>query len=335
MNILVCGGAGYIGSHCVRMLEREGHTPVVYDNLVYGHREAVEGSLFFEGDISDRSRLAGILAERKIDLVMHYAAYAYVGESVENPRKYYLNNVAATLNLLEAMLDAGVDRIIFSSSCSTYGIPHSPEIEESHPQDPINPYGMTKFIIERVLEDYRRAYGLKYVSVRYFNAAGADPAGEIGEDHDPETHLIPIVLQTALRQRPHVRIFGTDYETPDGTCIRDYIHVNDIAEAHVIAMNYLVKGGDSGAFNLGNGKGYSVREVVETARKITGCPISALEVGRRLGDPARLVAAADRALRVLGWKPRFPTLENILSTAWKWHSGHPMGFRTHKTTARR
>lgn len=326
MNVLVSGGAGYIGSHSARILEAYGHNPVIYDNLVYGHRKSVSKYPFHKGDVGDRKKITRVLKEEKIDLVMHYAAYAYVGESVTDPRKYYNNNVAASIGLLDSMLDAGVGRIIFSSSCSTFGIPSTSELDENHPQAPINPYGMTKLVIERILADYGAAYGLKHVAIRYFNAAGADPSGLIGEDHDPETHLIPLVLKTALGQREQVSIFGTDYGTKDGTCVRDYIHVCDLAEGHILAMDYLERGGDSTSFNLGNGKGYSVREVIETARKVTGKLIKVTETPRRPGDPDRLVASSDKAMRVLGWKPKFPKLEDIVDTAWNWHSSHPFGF---------
>ncbi len=326
MNILVCGGAGYIGSHCVNVLGRDGYNPIVYDNLVYGHREAVKEYSFQLGDLFEKEKLTRILLEKKIDLVMHYAAYAYVGESVENPRKYYNNNVSATLSLLDSMLDAGVNKIIFSSSCSTFGWPMKQEIDESHPQRPVNPYGMTKFIVEKILEDYGKAYGLGYVNIRYFNAAGADPSGAIGEDHNPETHLIPLVLQTALGQREHIQVFGTDYDTADGTCVRDYVHICDLADAHILAMRYLLNGGESTSFNLGNGNGYSVRDVIEVARKVTGKDIPIIEAPRRPGDPDRLVASSEKIRKILDWDPKYPLLEDIITTAWNWHSSHPYGY---------
>ncbi len=326
MNVLVCGGAGYIGSHCVRILGGEGYHPVVYDNLVYGHRESVSKFRFYHGDILEKDKLVRVLKECKIDLVMHYAAYAYVGESVQNPRKYYNNNVTAALALLDSMLDAGTRNIIFSSSCSTFGIPEQAELDETHPQKPINPYGMSKFIVERVLQDYQKAYGLQHVIIRYFNAAGADPSGTIGEDHNPETHLIPLVLQTALGQRDHIQIFGTDYRTVDGTCVRDYIHVCDLADVHILAMKYLMGGGESTSFNVGNGNGYSVKEVIEVARKVTGKPIRAIEGPRRDGDPDRLVASCEKASKILGWVPKYHRLEDIITTAWKWHASHPSGY---------
>lgn len=319
MKVLVTGGAGYIGAHAVRELKKAGDEVVVFDNLVYGHRELAQGARLIIGELENVALLREVFAEHQFDAVMHFAAFAYVGESVENPAKYYRNNVVATLNLLDAMREAKVNRVIFSSTCATYGEPKEVPIAESHPQNPINPYGASKVMVERILHDYSVAYGLKYVALRYFNAAGADESGEIGEDHNPETHLIPLVLDAALGKRKHISIYGTDYDTPDGTCIRDYIHVTDLANAHVLGLKYLEKGGASDVFNLGNGNGFSVREVIETAERITGRKIPFVEGARRSGDPAKLIGSAEKAMRVLGWKPKFNQLETIIATAWKWH----------------
>ncbi|GAB4144823.1 MAG: UDP-glucose 4-epimerase GalE [Cyanobacteria bacterium J069] len=321
-TILVTGGAGYIGSHAVLSLQQAGYTVIVLDNLVYGHRELVEEVLKAElivGEIGDRPFLDQLFASRAIDAVMHFAAYAYVGESVQDPAKYYRNNVVGTLTLLEAMQAAGVNKLVFSSTCATYGIPDVVPIPEDYPQNPINPYGATKLMIERVLKDFSAAYGLKSVIFRYFNAAGADPGGRLGEDHNPETHLIPLILQTALGLREAIQVFGTDYPTPDGTCIRDYIHVTDLAAAHVLGLEYLLKGGDSSIFNLGNGSGFSVNEVIEAARRITGRPILVKESDRRPGDPPALIGSADRARQILGWQPQYSSIDDIISHAWNWH----------------
>jgi UDP-glucose 4-epimerase len=319
MKVLVTGGAGYIGAHAVRELKKAGDEVVVFDNLIYGHRELAQGARLIIGELENVALLREVFAEHQFDAVMHFAAFAYVGESVENPAKYYRNNVVATLNLLDAMREAKVNRVIFSSTCATYGEPKEVPIAESHPQNPINPYGASKVMVERILQDYSVAYGLKYVALRYFNAAGADESGEIGEDHNPETHLIPLVLDAALGKRKHISIYGTDYDTPDGTCIRDYIHVTDLANAHVLGLKYLEKGGASDVFNLGNGNGFSVREVIEAAGRITGRKIPFVEGARRSGDPAKLIGSAEKAMRVLGWKPKFNQLETIIATAWKWH----------------
>ena len=284
--VLVTGGAGYIGAHACKALARAGYTPITYDNMVYGHRSAVKWGPLEEGDITDCARLEAVMRKYTPKAVMHFAAYAYVGESVEKPSKYYRNNVAGTLTLLESMRNCGIDKIIFSSTCATYGMPEQIPIPEDHPQNPINPYGRSKLMIEWILKDFAAAYDMRYVSLRYFNAAGADPDAEIGEDHDPETHLIPLVLDVASGKRAQIEIFGTDYDTPDGTCIRDYIHVTDLADAHLLALEYLISGGNSDVFNLGNGNGFSVREVIATALKITGCDIPYLESDRRAGDPA-------------------------------------------------
>lgn len=326
-SILVAGGAGYIGSHAAKLLARRGYHPVVLDNLVYGHRGAAKWGTFVEADLADREKVKAVLLEHRIRAVMHFAAYAYVGESVRDPGKYYRNNVANTLSLLEAMVEVESGHVIFSSSCATYGEPTRVPIPEDHPQNPVNPYGRTKLVVEQMLRDFETAHGLRHVNLRYFNAAGADPERELGEDHDPETHLIPLVFEVALGKRPHIAIFGTDYPTPDGTCIRDYIHVTDLAEAHVLALEHLLAGGESRSYNLGNGQGYSVREVVEKARSLTGRPIPALEARRRWGDPAVLVGSSDRIRAELGWEPRFADLPSILETAWNWHRRSVIGDR--------
>ncbi|PSB28105.1 UDP-glucose 4-epimerase GalE [Stenomitos frigidus] len=321
-TILVTGGAGYIGSHAVLALQQAGYHVIVLDNLVYGHRDIAETVLkveLIEGDTSDRALLDNLFATRNISAVMHFAAYAYVGESVTDPAKYYQNNFVGTLTLLEAMLAASVKHFVFSSTCATYGVPKTTPIPEDHPQNPINPYGATKLMVERVLTDFDKAYDFKSVCFRYFNAAGADPEGRLGEDHNPETHLIPLVLQTALGLRDSIAIFGTDYPTPDGTCIRDYIHVTDLAQAHVLGLSYLLNGGNTTIFNLGNGNGFSVREVIDTARQITGREITAIEHERRPGDPPALVGSGDRARSILGWNPQYADLQTILSHAWSWH----------------
>ncbi|AFY89622.1 UDP-glucose 4-epimerase GalE [Chroococcidiopsis thermalis] len=321
-TILVTGGAGYIGSHAVLALKRAGYGVVVLDNLVYGHRDLVEQVLQVDlivGDINDRPLLDELFAKYDIAAVMHFSAYAYVGESVTTPDKYYRNNVVATLTLLEAMQAASIDKFVFSSTCATYGVPKTVPIPEDHPQSPINPYGATKLMVERILTDFDVAYGLKSVCFRYFNAAGADPTGLLGEDHDPETHLIPLVLQTALGKRQSVSIFGTDYDTPDGTCIRDYIHVSDLADAHILGVEYLLQGGDSTIFNLGNGNGFSVREIIDTAKQVTGREIKVVESDRRAGDPPALVGSGEKARKILGWNPQYPEIDKIISHAWNWH----------------
>jgi UDP-glucose 4-epimerase len=321
-TILVTGGAGYIGSHAVLALQQAGYQVVVLDNLVYGHRDIAETVLQVElivGDTNDRALLDRLFASYDIAAVMHFAAYAYVGESVTQPDKYYRNNVIGTLTLLEAMVAAQVRKFVFSSTCATYGVPTEVPIPEDHAQNPINPYGATKLMVERILADFDPAYDFKSVSFRYFNAAGADPQGRLGEDHHPETHLIPLVLQTALGQRPSVSIFGTDYPTPDGTCIRDYIHVTDLAQAHVLGLEYLLQGQNSAIFNLGNGNGFSVKEVIETARQITGKNIPAVECDRRPGDPPALVGSGAKAQQILGWNPQYADLSQIIAHAWAWH----------------
>ena len=321
-TILVTGGAGYIGSHAVLALQQAGFTVLVLDNLVYGHRELVEDELKAElivGDIGDRALLDKLFADRQIAAVMHFSAYAYVGESVTDPAKYYRNNVVATLTLLEAMVAANIKKFIFSSTCATYGIPKSVPIPEDHPQSPINPYGATKLMVERILADFGTAYGLKSVCFRYFNAAGADPNGRLGEDHNPETHLIPLVLLAALGKRESISIFGTDYPTPDGTCIRDYVHVADLANAHLLGLQYLLGGGDNQVFNLGNGNGFSVKEVIEAAKQVTGQEIKVIECDRRPGDPPALVGSSEKAKQILGWQSQYAELHQILTHSWNWH----------------
>lgn len=327
MTILVTGGAGYIGSHSVLTLQNAGYEVIVLDNLVYGHQDLVENVLntkLIVGDTCDRALLKQIFTDYKIDAVMHFAAYAYVGESVTQPAKYYQNNVVGTFTLLEAMVEAGVNNFVFSSTCATYGVPDSVPIKEDQPQNPINPYGATKLMVERILQDFSAAYDFRSVCLRYFNAAGADPEGRLGEDHSPETHLIPLVLQTALGHRPSISIFGTDYDTPDGSCIRDYIHVLDIAQAHILALEYLLQDGKTDVFNLGNGSGFSVKEVIETARQITGKEIPAEVSDRRPGDPPALVGSGAKAQKILGWQPQYSNLEDIITHAWQWHQKrHP------------
>jgi UDP-glucose-4-epimerase GalE len=325
-NILVVGGAGYIGSHMCKYLANNGYTPITFDNLVYGHRQAVKYGPFIEGSISDSKLIRHVFSEYQIEAVMHFAAFCYVGESVTQPAKYYRNNVVNTLNLLEVMVEKNVNNFIFSSSCATYGEPVEIPITEHHPQNPINPYGKTKLMIEQILDDFKDAYGLESVCLRYFNAAGADPDGELGEDHEPETHLVPLVLQTALGQRAAINIFGDDYPTRDGTCIRDYIHINDLAQAHFLALEKLLNGQPGGKYNLGNGDGYSVKEVIKAARNITGEPIPSKIVERRPGDPAELIGSSEKAVKELGWKPQFPNLDTIIETAWEWHRNHPDGY---------
>ncbi|NJO78223.1 MAG: UDP-glucose 4-epimerase GalE [Cyanobacteria bacterium RM1_2_2] len=319
---MVTGGAGYIGSHAVLALQQAGYKVVVLDNLVYGHRDLVETVLkakLIEGDTNDRPLLDQLFASHDIAAVMHFAAYAYVGESVSDPAKYYRNNVIGTLTLLEAMLAANIKKFVFSSTCATYGIPEIVPIPEDHPQAPINPYGASKLMVERILADFDVAHQFKSVCFRYFNAAGADPQGRLGEDHEPETHLIPLVLQTALGKREAISVFGTDYPTPDGTCIRDYIHVTDLASAHVLGAEYLLKGGDSQVFNLGNGSGFSVKQVIETARQVTRRPITVIEQDRRPGDPPALTGSSEKAQTTLGWQPQYADLTQIIQHAWAWH----------------
>jgi UDP-glucose-4-epimerase GalE len=330
----VTGGAGYIGSHTCKALARAGFTPVTYDNLSSGHRQAVQWGPLVEGDLANQVLLDDVLREYSIKAVIHFAAYAYVGESMHHPGKYFRNNVANSLNLLQAMQDAGVMRIVFSSSCATYGMPEELPIRENHPRNPVNPYGESKLFIERALSWLDSAHDLRSATLRYFNAAGADPASEIGENHEPETHLIPLAIQSALGQRQNVEIFGTDYPTPDGTAIRDYIHVGDLAAAHVAALQHLLRGGESTTLNLGTGNGYSVRQIIAAVERISGCPVPFLESARRAGDPPELVADAGKAASVLNWVPEYSDLDTIVETAWRWHQrqsddsvSHPRGRR--------
>ena len=321
-TILVTGGAGYIGSHAVKALQEQGFQVVILDNLVYGHPDLAEVNLPAKltiGDISDRSFLDRLFSTTKIDAVMHFAAFAYVGESVTDPAKYYWNNVVGTMTLLDAMREHGITNFVFSSTCATYGVPDSIPITEEHPQRPINPYGAGKLAVERILQDYDTAYGLKSVIFRYFNAAGADPDGLLGEDHQPETHLIPLVLQAAAGKRAAVSIFGTDYDTPDGTCIRDYIHVTDLAQAHVLGLKYLLDRQVSQIFNLGNGSGFSVRQVIDTVRSVAGKEVPFEECPRRAGDPAVLIGSSIKARQILGWEPQYADLTTIIRHAWNWH----------------
>ena len=315
MRVIVTGGAGYIGSHAVRELARRGHKVVVYDNLSTGYRALAKGFEMVEGDIGDRSRLASAL--KGADAVMHFAAHAYVGESVENPRKYFHNNVECALTLLNTAIDASIRNFVFSSTCAVYGIPVKVPIREDNPREPINPYGATKLLFEHALEAYSKAYGLRFAALRYFNAAGADSSGDIGEWHEPETHLIPLALQAAAGMRPGIDVFGRDYPTPDGTCIRDYIHVNDLADAHVLALEYLANGGASTAMNLGTGRGHSVLEVLAEVEAVTDRPLKRRYADRRPGDPPALVADPARAAQVLGWKAH-RSLKEIVGSAWQW-----------------
>ena len=324
-TVLVTGGAGYIGSHAVLALEEAGYSVVVLDSLEYGHANILEQhaqARLVVGHTADRECLRRLFKEYDFTAVMHFAAYIAVGESVQEPAKYYCNNVLGTLALLEAMVSAGVDKFVFSSTCAIYGPPKSVPIPEDHPTNPISPYASSKLMVEQILRDFDVAYGLRSVGFRYFNAAGADPEGRSGEDHDPETHLIPLVLLTALGHRESIAIFGTDYPTPDGTCVRDYIHVSDLAQAHVLGLKYLLEGGRTEFINLGNGNGFSVNDVIETARKITRRSIPAVARDRRSGDPAMLVGSSDRGRVLLGWEPKYPSLDDIIAHAWAWHQKH-------------
>ncbi len=328
MAVLVCGGAGYIGSHAVHQLIAKGEQVVIVDNLQTGHRDAVHPQArLYEGDIRDAAVLDTIFTENRIDAVIHFAANSLVGESMEKPLKYFNNNVYGMQVLLEAMVRHGVDKIVFSSTAAVYGEPKRVPILEDDETNPTNTYGETKRTMEKMMKWVSRADGIRYVSLRYFNAAGALDDGSIGEDHHPETHLIPLILQVPLGKRDHITIFGEDYATPDGTCLRDYIHVIDLADAHVLALDYLRRGGDSNIFNLGNGQGFSVREMIEAAKKATGREIK-VEMGqRRAGDPAQLIASSAKARKVLGWKPQYTDVEVVISTAWKWHQTHPEGYK--------
>lgn len=327
MNVLVCGGAGYIGSHTVYELIERGHSVVVVDSLIKGHKAAVHNEAkFYLGDIRDEEFMDRVFKENNIDAVIDFAAFSLVGESVNEPFKYYENNVYGTLKLLETMERAGVKKIVFSSTAATYGEPENDIIVESDKTNPTNPYGETKLTVEKMLKWADNAYGIKFVALRYFNAAGAHISGKIGEDHSPETHLIPIILQTALGQREKMFIFGDDYDTPDGTCVRDYIHVTDLADAHIKALEKLFKTNESGIYNLGNGKGFSVKEVIEKAKKVTGKDFKVEIEARRNGDPSTLIASSEKAIKELGWKPKFNTLDKIIETAWNWHKDHKNGY---------
>lgn len=317
--ILIVGGAGYIGSHINKELNKQGFETIIFDNLVSGHDWSVKWGKFVKGDLANIEDIRKVFRENKIEAVMDFAGSIEVGESVKDPQKYYDNNVANTLNLLRVMMEAGVKKFIFSSTAATFGNPQYTPIDEKHPQSPINPYGMTKLMVEKILMDYDKAYDFKSVRLRYFNASGADIDGEIGEAHNPETHLIPLVIEAVMGKREDIKIFGTDYETPDGTCVRDYIHVTDLAEAHILALKYLLDGGESDDFNLGNGVGFSVREVIEAVKKVTGKEFKITEVERREGDPAVLVASSEKIKDKLNWKPLFTDIEEIVKTAWNWH----------------
>lgn len=317
-SILVVGGAGYIGSHMVKLLLGSAYQTSILDNLSTGYRDAVLGGEFIHADLADRPALDRVFATRKIDAVMHFASFIQVGESVKEPAKYYENNVTNTLNLLDAMVARGIKRFIFSSSAAVYGNPVTVPIPEDHPKNPINPYGRTKWIVEQILEDYDRAYGLKSISLRYFNAAGADPEGQLGERHEPETHLIPLILRAASGRAPDIKVFGRDYDTPDGTCIRDYVHVTDLCAAHRLALDSLLNGGASAVYNLGNGNGFSVAEVISATERVTGRKIVVTDSPRREGDPPRLVANATCAREALGWQPQFDDLDAIIAHAWAW-----------------
>ncbi|OIQ85112.1 UDP-glucose 4-epimerase [mine drainage metagenome] len=327
MNVLVVGGAGYIGSHCVRQLIAAGHRPVVLDNLVYGHRRAVPPEVpFYAANLGDSETVKTILRKESIELVMHFAAYCYVGESVTAPLKYYENNVSATIRLLGAMLEVGVKKFVFSSTCATYGTPDRLPMTEDLPQAPINPYGQTKLDVENLLKALATAHGLSFAAFRYFNAAGASEDGSIGEDHHPETHLIPLAIDAAVGKRPNIQIFGTDYPTPDGTCLRDYVHVDDLSRAHIAAFAKLAEPGQRLFFNLGTGKPFSVREIIRAVEKVTGKKVPVVEAPRRAGDPAALYADSSKAIRDLGWKVKFADAESIIATAWRWHSTNPNGY---------
>lgn len=327
MSILVLGGAGYIGSHTALELIKSGEDVIVVDNLSTGHIQAIPtGAKFYQGDIHDKAFLDNLFESEQIDAVIHFAAYSLVGESVTNPLKYYDNNLCGTKVLLSSMVEHNIDKIVFSSTAATYGEPENIPILETDRTSPTNPYGETKLAMEKMFYWTSKAHNLRYVSLRYFNACGADSSGNIGEAHNPESHLIPLILQVPNGKRESISIYGTDYDTPDGTCIRDYIHVTDLAQAHILAVRYLCNGNESNIFNLGNGVGYSVKEVIETARKVTGHTIPAVETPRRAGDPARLVASSEKAKKILGWKPVHNNLEDIISDAWNWHKNHPNGF---------
>ncbi|MCI8408411.1 MAG: UDP-glucose 4-epimerase GalE [Lachnospiraceae bacterium] len=329
MKILVLGGAGYIGSHTVKELIKSGSQVVIVDNLETGYKEAVHpDAQFYEGDIRDRSFMDNVFEKEKIDGVIHFAANSLVGESMSEPLKYYDNNLYGTKVLLDSMVANGVDKIVFSSTAATYGEPERVPILETDPTEPTNPYGETKLSMEKMMKWTDQAHGVRYVALRYFNACGADVSGEIGEAHSPETHLIPLILQVPNGQRDKISIYGDDYDTKDGTCVRDYIHVTDLAQAHILAMKYLIDGKESAIFNLGNGVGFTVKEVIEAARKVTNHPIPAEVVSRRSGDPAKLIASSEKAKKILGWNPQHADLEEIIESAWNWHRNHPNGYKT-------
>lgn len=330
MSVLVCGGAGYIGSHCVRMLSKHGYECVIYDNLSEGHREAVEGYTLIQGDLRDRKKLSEVFKNYNIDGVIHFAAYALVGVSMEHPLEYYNNNVYATMCLLEEMRGHGVDKIVFSSTCATYGEPSYLPIDENMPSNPCNPYGQTKKDIENMLKWCEEAYGIHYVALRYFNAAGAMLDGSIGEDHKLETHLIPLVLQQVSGQREKIYVYGTDYPTNDGSCIRDYVHVLDLADAHIKAFSYLEQGGESGSFNLGTGIPVSVIDIINCVENVTGKKVNYELTARRKGDPAQLIASYAKAEKILGWTPHYSKTDVIIESAWEWHSKHPHGFSSNR-----
>jgi UDP-glucose 4-epimerase len=331
MKVLVAGGAGYIGSHCVRQLLAAGHEPVVVDNLVYGHRGAVAPEIpFYDVDFGDAAAIARVFDEHRIDVVMHFAAYAYVGESVTNPIKYYRNNLAAPLTLLEVMLQRGVKKFVFSSTCATYGVPARLPITEDLPQAPINPYGQTKLDVENLLKALARSHGLSFAAFRYFNAAGASEDGKIGEDHEPETHLIPLAIGAAQGLRPALQVFGTDYPTPDGTCLRDYVHVDDLSRAHIAVFEKLATPGAQFFYNLGTGTPTSVKEVINAVEKVSGLKVPVAYAPRRAGDPPALYADSAKAKTELNWTPKFTTIEPIIETAWRWHKAKPKGYGDRK-----
>jgi len=317
--ILIAGGAGYIGSHTNKLLNEKGYQTVVFDNLIYGHREFVKCGEFIQGDLSDKDQISDRLRKYPIEAVMHFSAFAYVGESVTDPSKYYRNNVANTLNLLEVMREFGIKYFIFSSTCATYGMPLEIPITEDHPQTPVSPYGKSKLMVEDILKDFDSAYGIKHINLRYFNAAGADPAAEIGERHNPETHLIPLTIYAALGMRDSIKIFGSDYPTKDGTCVRDYIHVTDLADAHIKAFEHIKTTNKSDSFNLGNDIGHSVRDIINTVKKVSKQNFKIIETARRAGDPAVLISSSKKASDILAWKPQYADIETIVETAWKWH----------------
>lgn len=316
--ILIVGGAGYIGSHLNKEITKKGYKTIIFDNLSCGHKESVKWGTFEKGDLGNIDDIKNVFKKYDIKGVIHFAAFTYVGESVENPQKYYINNVTNTINLLQVMLEYNIKYFIFSSSCATYGNPIQIPISEDHPQNPINPYGRSKLMIEQILKDYSDAYEFKYISLRYFNAAGCDPEKELGEMHSPETHLIPIILETALGKREHIKIFGDDYNTPDGTCIRDYVHVSDLANVHILALEYLYKTNKSDIFNIGNGNGFSVKQIIDAAQKITCKEIKYCIIERRIGDPPILVGSSEKAKEILGWKPKYQDIYQIIETAWNW-----------------